>query len=75
MAGTSVEAVCKELQAVSGVSNVLVADQDNLKDQLAEPLTDLLVALQNRSAQLSGSALSLDLTDHLTASLLVQAEV
>ena len=50
MAGSGVEAISKELQAVSGVHTVLVAEQDNLKHQLAEPLADLLVVLHARYA-------------------------
>ena len=45
VAGSSVDAVSKELQAVSGVHKILVAEHDSLKDQLAEPLADLVAAL------------------------------
>lgn len=50
MAGSGIGAVSKDVQAVSGVHKVLVADHDRLKDQLAEPLADLLVALHAKYA-------------------------
>ena len=50
MAGSGIEALSKEVQAVSGVHKVLVAEHDSLKNQLAEPLADLLVALHSKYA-------------------------
>lgn len=45
VAGSGIDSVSKQVQAVSGVHKVLVAEHNTLKNQLAEPLADLLVAL------------------------------
>ncbi len=50
VAGSSVEPVSKAVQSVTGVHKVLLADDENLSHQLAEPLSELLVILQARSA-------------------------
>ena len=50
VAGSGIEAISKEVQAVSGVHKVLEAEQDSLKHQLAEPLADLLAALHVKYA-------------------------
>ncbi|DBB04181.1 hypothetical protein WJX77_009376 [Trebouxia sp. C0004] len=48
VAGSSVEPVSKAVQNITGVDNVLVADHENLSHHIAEPLSDLVVALHTR---------------------------
>lgn len=48
VAGSSVEPVSKALQNVTGVRQVLVADHENLSHHIAEPLSELVVALHTR---------------------------
>ena len=51
VAGSGIDSVSKQVQAVSGVHKVLVAENDRLKNQLAEPLADLVVALHAKYVQ------------------------
>lgn len=78
VAGSGLGAISKEVQAVSGVHKVLVAEQDNLKNQLAEPLADLLAALHAKYAPPHVPAMVHDSAQESTSlltMLFVQAEV
>lgn len=78
VAGSGIGAISKEVQAVSGVHVVLEAEQDSLKNQLAEPLAELIVALHAKYAPPQVPAMVHDATqgsNSLQTMLLVQAEV
>lgn len=78
VAGSGLGAISKEVQAVFGVHKVLVAEQDSLKHQLAEPLADLLVALHTRCALSPVPAIvhkAAQESNNLQTILFVQAEV
>ena len=78
VAGAGIGAIIKEVQAVSGVHKVFVAEQDSLKTQLAEPLADLLVALHAKYAPSHVPAMVHDAaqeSNSLQKLLFLQAEV
>ena len=48
VAGSSVEPVSKAVQNITGVNKVLVADHEALSHHVAEPLSELVVALHTK---------------------------
>ena len=61
LAGNEVQAVGKELQTVPGVHQILIAEQQGLEHQLAEPFAELIAALHRRQASHLGFDCALEL--------------